>query len=71
MSRFSFYIYYSLGINNCGDNSDESHCSFECKHGEYFCHPKGCVSSEKLCDGKLIYLRNNEIKTKNENFMEF
>lgn len=39
------------GINQCGDFFDEEHCTTQCKKGEYFCHPKGCLSSDKFCDG--------------------
>lgn len=43
-------IFVVTGVNQCGDFFDEEHCSFECKKGEYFCHPKGCLTPDKLCD---------------------
>lgn len=36
-----------------GDNSDEFHCQFDCLETEHFCQPKGCISHEKLCNGKI------------------
>ncbi|XP_031616659.1 prolow-density lipoprotein receptor-related protein 1 isoform X3 [Contarinia nasturtii] len=40
-------------INQCGDSSDEEHCSHECKKGEFFCHPNGCLTQDKFCDGTV------------------
>ncbi|XP_037895975.1 low-density lipoprotein receptor-related protein 1B isoform X2 [Glossina fuscipes] len=40
------------GINQCGDNSDESDCaSIECGPGERFCMPIGCYDETSICDG--------------------
>lgn len=42
-SNFLLFFYSDL--------SDEHHCAAECRAGEYYCQPKGCMSFNQFCDG--------------------
>lgn len=46
-NKNDIYCFHTTG----GDFSDEEKCSHECKKDEYFCHPNGCLTPDKLCDG--------------------
>ncbi|XP_046809386.1 low-density lipoprotein receptor-related protein 1 [Lucilia cuprina] len=39
------------GVDQCGDNSDELSCEFECGPGERYCIPVGCYDETHMCDG--------------------
>lgn len=43
-------------FNTNSDNSDENQCTHQCRDGEVFCHPKGCINiNDQFCDGIGIY----------------
>lgn len=46
--------YFCDGVDDCGDNSDEDHCSASCelKDGKFLCADgEECIDVHKVCDG--------------------